>query len=251
VSSVEVELADGIGLVALNRPERRNAVDPELVEQLVAALEAVTEAGVGAVVLHGNGPVFCAGHDLKAPPPDLATLPARLQRIQDVTRRIRACPAPVIAAVHGHAVGAGAEFALGCDLVLAAEGTRFRFPEVGLGLSATGGLSVLLPLLVGPLKAKELVLFGEPVEAAEAARLGLVNAVLPAEELLPTARRWAAKLAALPRLPAAMAKRALDAGAARAVATALVREVEQAIAIEVSGAGAMAEVLATRARAIG
>jgi len=195
--------------------------------------------------------VFCAGHDLKAPPPDLATLPARLQRIQDVTRRIRACPAPVIAAVHGHAVGAGAEFALGCDLVLAAEGTLFRFPEVGLGLSATGGLSTLLPLLVGPVKAKELVLFGEPVEAAEAARLGLVNAVLPAEELLPTARRWAAKLAALPRLPAAMAKRALDAGAARAVATALGREVEQAITIEVSGAGAMAEVLATRARAVG
>lgn len=251
MSSVEVELADGVGLVALNRPERLNAVDPELVERLVAALDAVTEAGVGAVVLFGNGRAFCAGHDLKAPPPDPATLAARLQRIQDVTRRIRACPAPVIAAVHGHAVGAGAEFALGCDLVLAAEGTRFRFPEVGLGLSATGGLSTLLPLLVGPVKAKELVLFGDPLEAAEAARLGLVNAVLPAAELLPTARRWAARLAALPRLPIATAKRALDAGADRAVSAALDREVEQAIGIEESGAGATAEVLASRARAVG
>jgi enoyl-CoA hydratase/carnithine racemase len=251
VSSVEVEVSDGIGLVALNRPERLNAVDPELVERLVTALDAVTDADVGAVVLFGNGRAFSAGHDLKAPPSDPATLPARLQRIQDVTRRIRACPAPVIAAVHGHAVGAGAEFALGCDLVLAAEGTRFRFPEVELGLSATGGLSTLLPLLVGPVRAKELVLFGDPVEAVEAVRLGLVNAVLPAEELLPTARRWAARLAALPRLPVAMAKRALDAGSARAVSTALGREVEQAIAIEVSGAGASAEVLATRARAVG
>ncbi|WP_435828588.1 enoyl-CoA hydratase/isomerase family protein [Saccharopolyspora shandongensis] len=229
---VETEISGDIGVIRLNRPECLNAVNTALVEQLVTALGAVTDAGVGAVLLTGRGRAFCAGHDLKAPPEDPATVQARLDRIQEVTRLIRDCPAPVIAAVQGHAVGAGAEFALCCDLVIAAEDARFRFPEVGLGLSVTGGISKLLPLLVGPLKAKEILLFGDTIDAAEASRLGLVNAVVPADALLPTAHRWAARLAERPRATLAMAKEALDAGIDHALESALRLEIRHAIRTE-------------------
>nr|WP_051580291.1 enoyl-CoA hydratase/isomerase family protein [Pseudonocardia acaciae] len=228
---VETEVHDGIGVIHLNRPHRLNAVNAALVEQLVGALEAVTGADVGAVLLAGRGRAFCAGHDLKAAE-DPATLPARLDRIQDVTRRIRACPAPVIAAVHGHAIGAGAEFALGCDLVIAATGTTFRFPEAGLGLTGTGGIARLLPLLVGPLKAKELLLLGDPVDAEEAARWGLVNAVVPGEELATTAHNWARRLAEAPRAATQAAKRAVDHGVDHALETVLRMEVEHALRVD-------------------
>jgi enoyl-CoA hydratase/carnithine racemase len=134
----------------------------------------------------------------------------------------------VIAAVHGHAVGAGAEFALGCDLVVAAEGTRFRFPEVGLGLSVTGGLTKLLPLFVGPVKAKELLLLGEAIDAQEAMRLGLVNRVVPPSELTGATMEWARRLAGQPRVPAALAKAALNDGIDAAFATSLEVEISHA-----------------------
>jgi len=226
--TVDVEVDDGVAVITLNRPERLNAVAPVLVDDLLTALDEVAreESGARAVVLTGNGRAFCAGHDLKEPP---ATGDARrrLERIQDVTRRIRALPQPVIAAVHGYAIGAGAEFALGCDLVLAAPDAVFAFPESGLGLSVTGGISRLLPLLVGPLKAKELLLLGERVDAAEAARIGLVNAVVP--DAREAAVAWARAIAAKPGYSAALAKRALDAGVDSTLDAALELEVSHAL----------------------
>jgi 2-(1,2-epoxy-1,2-dihydrophenyl)acetyl-CoA isomerase len=201
-----------VAVISLNRPERLNAVNDQLVEGLLGALCEVEQGECGAVVLTGRGRAFCAGHDLKEPRRDNAGLLRRLEHLQQVTRRIRALPIPVIAAVHGHAVGAGAEFALGCDLVVAAEGTRFRFPEVGIGLSVTGGITKLLPLFVGPVKAKELLLLGEPIDAQEALRLGLVNRVVPPGQLMAAVLDWARRLASQPRLPAALAKAALDNG---------------------------------------
>jgi 2-(1,2-epoxy-1,2-dihydrophenyl)acetyl-CoA isomerase len=207
--------------------------DDEAVELTADGLRdalAEVEAGdFGAVLLTGRGRAFCAGHDLKEPRTNAAELPRRLEHLQDITRRIRTLTVPVIAAVHGHAVGAGAEFALGCDLVVAAEDTRFRFPEVGLGLSVTGGLTKLLPLLVGPVKAKELLLLGEPVDAHEALRLGLVNRVVPPSELMDAAMDWARRLAAQPRLSTALAKAALDTGIDAAFETALTLETSHAI----------------------
>ena len=180
-----------VAVISLNRPHRLNAVNDQLVEGLLEALSEIEASDCGAALLTGRGRAFCAGHDLKEPRGDDDELLRRLEHLQDVTRRIRALPIPVIAAVHGHAVGAGAEFALGCDLVVAAEGTRFRFPEVGLGLSVTGGVTKLLPLLVGPVKAKELVLLGEAIDAHEAMRLGLVNRVVPPSELTGATMDWA------------------------------------------------------------
>src|SRR4051812_8465970 len=210
--AVELSVDADVAVISLNRPDRLNAVNDQLVEGLLDALSVLEAGECGAAVLTGRGRAFCAGHDLKEPRGDDDGLLRRLEHLQEVTRRIRGLSIPVIAAVHGHAIGAGAEFALGCDLVLAAEGTRFRFPEVGLGLSVTGGLTKLLPLLVGPVKAKELLLLGEAIDAQEAMRLGLVNRVVPPGELTQAAMEWARRLAGQPRVPTALAKAALDHG---------------------------------------
>jgi 2-(1,2-epoxy-1,2-dihydrophenyl)acetyl-CoA isomerase len=235
MNTVEFEVGEEIAVISLNRPERLNAVVPALVDDLLVALDEAGRSAAKAVVLTGNGRAFCAGHDLKEPP-EPGDSRARLERLQEVTRRIRALPQPVIAAVHGYAIGAGAEFALGCDLVLAADDARFAFPEVGLGLSVTGAASRLLPLIVGPLKAKELLLFGERIDARTACELGLVNAVVPANELMTRARDWAAKLADRPARAATLAKRALDAGIDGVVDSALELEVGHALITEHSAA---------------
>jgi enoyl-CoA hydratase/carnithine racemase len=218
-----------VAVISLNRPERLNAVNDDLVTGLLRALAEVERADCGAAILAGRGRAFCAGHDLKEPRGDEAGLLGRLERLQEVTRRIRQLPIPVIAAVHGHAVGAGAEFALGCDLVVAAADARFRFPEVGIGLSVTGGVTKLLPLLVGPVKAKELVLLGEPIDAQEALRIGLVNRVVPPDQLMDAVLGWARRLASQPRLPTALAKAALDNGIDTAFGASLGTEVAHAL----------------------
>ncbi|MBP2477824.1 enoyl-CoA hydratase/carnithine racemase [Crossiella equi] len=227
-STVAHTESDGVAVLALNRPHRLNAVAPELVTDLVAALRAVADSSVRAVVLTGNGRAFCAGHDLKEPVPR-GDARARLEQIQEVTRLLRALRQPVIAAVHGYAIGAGAEFALGCDLVLAAADASFAFPEVSLGLSVTGAASRLLPLLVGPAKAKELLFLGERFDAARALELGLVNRVVAPEELMPTALEWAGRIAAQPAPAMALAKRALDRGIDSSVEDALELEVAHAL----------------------
>ncbi|GAA4536884.1 enoyl-CoA hydratase/isomerase family protein [Amycolatopsis samaneae] len=247
MSTVDLTVTDGIAQIRLNRPERLNAVAPALVDDLLTTLDDVARGDARVVVLSGNGRAFCAGHDLKEPAPE-GDSRARLDRLQDVTRRLRALRQPVLAAVHGYAIGAGAEFALGCDLILAAEDAVFRFPEVSLGLSVTGAASRLLPLLVGPLKAKELLLLGERVSGTEAHALGLVNAVFPADELADHALEWAAKIAAHPAEAATMAKRVLDSGVDNALEAALELEVSHALITEHSAA-VLASTEAFRSRA--
>ncbi|MEU9685500.1 enoyl-CoA hydratase/isomerase family protein [Amycolatopsis japonica] len=231
MSTVDYALDDGIAVIWLDRPERLNAVVAELVDGLLEALDAAAKSDARAVVLAGRGRAFCAGHDLKEPTPEGDSRP-RLDRLQDVTRRLRGLRQPVIAAVHGFAIGAGAEFAMGCDLILAAEDAVFAFPEVSLGLSVTGAASRLLPLLVGPLKAKELLLLGERVSGTEAYELGLVNAAVPADDLMDTALAWAAKIASHPAAAATMAKRALDSGIDSSLEAALELEVSHALITE-------------------
>lgn len=227
MTTVDVTFGEGVAQIRLNRPERLNAVAPALVDDLLRALDTVAASDARAVVLSGAGRAFCAGHDLKEPAPE-GDSRARLERLQDVTRRLRGLRQPVIAAVHGYAIGAGAEFALGCDLILAAEDAVFAFPEPGLGLSVTGAASRLLPQLVGPLKAKELLLLGERVTAAAALELGLVNAVVP--DVLAAAHDWARRIAGQPPGAVALAKRALDA--ADDLETALELEVSHALITE-------------------
>ncbi len=219
-----------VAVIHLDRPQRLNAVVPALVDGMLAAFDRALADGARVVVLAGRGRAFCAGHDLKEPAPveDEAAARQRLQRIQDVTRAIRSFPGPVIAAVHGYALGAGAEFALGCDLVVAGDDGRFGFPEVGVGLSVTGGISALLPRTVGPLRAKELLFLGEHLTAQDAHRLGLVNRVVPTGTHERAALELAARLAAQPPVALSLAKSLIDDDAGEPAA--LEREVDAAIA---------------------
>jgi len=249
-SSVEVEyVRDGdVAVVHLNRPERLNAVVPALTVGLRDALARADREGARVVVLAGRGRAFCAGHDLKEPEPVETPVEtrARLEEIQDVTRLVRRFPGPVVAAVHGYALGAGCEFALACDVVVAAEDAQFGFPEVGVGLSVTGGISKLLPALVGWAKAKELLLLGERVTGAEAGELGLVARVAPSGEHEAVALDLAHRLAERPPLALSLAKQVLDHGLDATLEGAMTREVDHAILTSLSGENAAPKEAFTR-----
>jgi 2-(1,2-epoxy-1,2-dihydrophenyl)acetyl-CoA isomerase len=240
---VDYEYADGVARVHLDRPERLNAVVPELTEGLIAAIDRAGAEGARVVILAGRGRAFCAGHDLKEPVPveTLTQTRLRLERLQEVTRAIRRCPGVVIAAVHGYALGAGCEFALGCDLVVADESTQFGFPEVSVGLSVTGGISRLLVDLIGLRRAKELLLLGERVTAAQALELGLINRVCAPGEHEPMAQQLAQVLIDRPALAVSLAKRTIDLGAESTLEQALALEVDQAILTSLSGEGTPAQ----------
>jgi enoyl-CoA hydratase/carnithine racemase len=245
---VDYEYADGVARVHLNRPERLNAVVPELTEGLIAAIDRAADDGAWALVLAGRGRAFCAGHDLKEPVPveTVTETRLRLERLQEVTRAVRRFPGVAIAAVHGYALGAGCEFALGCDLVVADESTRFGFPEVSVGLSVTGGISRLLVDLVGLRRAKELLLLGERVSAEEALELGLINRVCAPGEHENAAAELARKLIGRPAIAVSLAKRTIDLGAESTLEQALALEVDQAILTSLSGENVEAQEAFTR-----
>jgi 2-(1,2-epoxy-1,2-dihydrophenyl)acetyl-CoA isomerase len=198
----------GVAWITLNLPERKNAISPEMREELLAALDRAREDDeVRAVVITGAGDAFCAGADLArstvTKPPDAeerrpdarATREAMRRGIQRIVRAIWELDKPVVAAVNGIAAGGGAQLALVCDLVIAASSARFVEIFVKRGLAVDSGGAYLLPRLVGLARAKELVFFGEPIDASEAQRIGLVNRVVPDAELASAAREWAEKLA--------------------------------------------------------
>nr|WP_324605507.1 MULTISPECIES: enoyl-CoA hydratase-related protein [unclassified Streptomyces] len=202
-----------------------NAVTWDQRERVITLLgEASADPAVRAVVLTATGKGFCAGADLRGSPgsPGGPGAPAGERVAGDVARMIRLgaqrlitavldCEKPVLAAVNGTAAGIGAHLALACDLVIAAEPARFIEVFVRRGLVPDGGGAYLLPRLIGPQKAKELMFFGDAVPAAEAERLGLVNRVVPAEELEATAREWAERLAQGPTRAIAMTKQLVNA----------------------------------------
>lgn len=211
------EIDERIALITLNRPERLNAVTPQLTGQLCDALERSMHDRAAAVILTGAGRAFCAGHDLKQQESESDAT----SRTQDIMRLVRRSPAPVIAAVNGYAVGAGCEFALCSDLVIAGKSAQFGFPEVSVGLAITGGISQVLPLAVGLARAKELVLMGGKFSAQRAYELGLVNCVVEDTEVDREARVWAKHLASLPTNALQYAKHVLDTGAQVDLETAM------------------------------
>jgi enoyl-CoA hydratase/carnithine racemase len=236
---VEYGRAGEIALIHLNRPDRLNAVTVRLTEQLGDALGRAAAEGARAVVLAGRGRAFCAGHDLKEPDPVETPVQTRLrlEAIQEVTRLVRRFPGPVVAAVHGYALGAGCEFALACDVVVATEDAQFGFPEVGVGLSVTGGISRLLPMLVGWAKAKELLLLGDRVTGAVAERIGLVARAVPSGEHEAVALELAHRFVERPPLALSLAKQVLDHGLDATLEEAMVREVDHAVLTSLSGEG--------------
>lgn len=229
--TVDYEVHDDIGYIYLNRPKSLNAVIPQLVEELMQALAKAEHDHIKAVILAGRGRAFCAGYDLKANNDAVSEQESRyrIQNIQNITRKIRQAPFPVIASVHGYALGAGCEFALCCDLIIAAEDAQFGFPEVEVGLSVTGGISHLLPMTVGLIKAKELLFLGEKFTAAEAKNLGLINFTAAPEKLQEETWKLAKRLSNLPKSSLVRAKFALNSGSQFSLESAFDLELEHAL----------------------
>ncbi len=197
MTTVRTEITDGVGVLTLDAPERRNALDQAMCDEIVAAVEAFeADEAVGAIVVTGEDPAFCAGADLSRLG---ASQREGLLAIYEGFLRIARSPLPTIAAVNGAAVGAGMNLALACDVRLAGESARFDTRFLQLGIHPGGGHTWMLRNIVGPQHAAAMVLFGEVVDGREAERVGLVWRCVLDEDLMPTALRLAERAASAPR----------------------------------------------------
>ena len=230
VATVRYEVADAIATITLDRPDALNALTIPMKTELLAAFGAVArDRAVRAVVLTGAGRAFCAGQDLKERlEPDAAPLAIEVrERYNPIITAMRRLDRPIVGAINGVAAGAGASLAFACDVRVAAEGASFILAFGRIGLVPDSGATWFLPRLVGPAKAAELALLGEPLSAAEAERFGLVARVVPAETLASTAREMAARLAGLAPLALAQTKRALERSWSVDLETALEDEAQR------------------------
>jgi 2-(1,2-epoxy-1,2-dihydrophenyl)acetyl-CoA isomerase len=209
---VRVEQHDGWRKLVLNRPEKLNAANAALLTALLAALdEAETDRTCRALLLTGEGRAFCAGQELgpevlpsSAGPPDLVKVVDLHHR---VVRRLRGVPLPVVCAVNGVAAGAGASYALACDIVLAGRSAKFIQAFVKIGLVPDSGASFFLPRLVGDARARALAMLGEPVDAAKAEAWGMIWQAVDDAALQQQAEALTAHLAKQPTEALAAMKR--------------------------------------------
>jgi enoyl-CoA hydratase/carnithine racemase len=199
---IQVTWAGPIAEVTLNRPERRNALDRDMLVQLRDHLQEIAARDGGhVVILHGNGPGFCSGADLQmmakvhgGEDPSAAFMPS-VDVFQETIALVATMPKVTIAAIHGFALGAGFDLSLACDLRLAASGTQFASSYVRFGLVPDGGGTWALPRLIGMGPALALLLTGDPVDTEGAYRLGLIHRRSQAGKHLADARQWAEELA--------------------------------------------------------
>jgi 2-(1,2-epoxy-1,2-dihydrophenyl)acetyl-CoA isomerase len=237
-AGIRVEDRGAVRWVVLDRPERLNALDlPTATAWADAIAEAARDKSVRAVVLAGEGRAFCSGGDLSAFR-EAHDRHAYLRDIADTigsgVLEIKSMDKPVIAAVHGHAMGVGLTVVLPCDFRLATSGTRMGMSYVNVGLSSGGGASWMLPRMVGTTRAWEMLMLGEPVTADRALRLGLVTKVVPYEHLREEAQALGERLAHGPREAIARIKRLLWASMGSSFEDHLQRE-EAAIADAAAG----------------
>ncbi len=201
-------------MLTLNRPERLNAVSLSLYQALEKALKEIeADDSVRCIVLTGAGRAFCVGADLKAHGNRELSEDERREYVeagQRASKLIQSCGKPCVAAVNGHAIGAGLELALACDLLVVAAEAKLRFPEISLGTFIGGGAIYTLAARVGLSKAKELVMLGEFFSGAEAVAFGLANRATPAAEVLPESLNLAERLSKMAPVSLRHAKRLLN-----------------------------------------
>jgi enoyl-CoA hydratase len=216
--------------IRFNRPHRLNAVIETLYTELLAALaEAQADPEVRCVILSGEGRAFCVGADMKEHGGAKRTLFQRRQYLQlgnDVCEAILRHPKPVIAAVNGYALGAGAEMAVACDFIVMAEEAQIGFPETSIGTCVGGGVSKLLPQLVGLSKARQLLYTGRRIKGDEAAQIGLATSFHSSEQLMEEARRLADSLARQAPVSIAMLKRLVNQGSDTGLESQLQQELD-------------------------
>jgi enoyl-CoA hydratase/carnithine racemase len=227
--------ADGpVSVVTLNRPERLNAIGAELLADMHTALvQAQTDPDTRAIVLTGAGRAFCAGDDLKEfgqQSQSPASIAETCDNIQRITRDIMFGPKLVIGAAHGYAVGGGFEWVLNCDMVVAADNLICFFPEMALGHFVTGGVTQLLPQMLGHQRAMELIVLGERHDASALHRLGIVNRVVPVADMMPRALELATQVAARSTLATSQLKRVMTSQLNPQLTSALELERQAAMA---------------------
>ena len=232
------DVADGVATITLNRPEKLNAYIPEMGDEIVRAFErARDDDAVGAVVVTGAGKGFCAGVDLerlaesRAAAEKAGTKLGEEAFILTFPEELYEFPKPTIAAVNGAAIGVGITFILPFDVRIAAAGVKMGVTFTKLGMLPGLGSTHLLPRIVGPVKAAELVLTARVILSEEAAEIGLVNRVVDGGELLATAHALAAELATRDRAVMAAAKRALHHGAHVPLGEAMKNEQRESAAL--------------------
>lgn len=215
METISIEVENGIGMMYLDRPEKLNAMNPTMFEELGKAADFIRdEPEIKVAIITGRGRAFCSGIDTSAlqtygnaDAHDFRTI---VRKIQRNFRAFELIEKPVLAMVNGHALGAGTELALACDMILASTEATFGLLEVNLGLVVDLGGTQRLPRTVGVHRAKELILTGKKIDATEADRIGLVNAVYPPEELEPKTLELANQLKSLPAVPVGLCKISVD-----------------------------------------
>ncbi|MBW2366388.1 MAG: enoyl-CoA hydratase/isomerase family protein [Deltaproteobacteria bacterium] len=237
--TITVEIENNIATITLNRPDKLNAIDTQMIDELTRVTETLgKDENVNVVVLTGAGRGFCSGGDLSM---DVYTTtdPGDLYRFMDTVAQmalgIRYMPQPVIAAVNGVAAGGGCNLALGCDMIVASEKARFSEIFVRANLHPDTGGTYFLPRMVGTPKAMEIMLTGRMVEAQEAAEIGLVNRVVPADQLLSATMELAGAIAQASPVVTRMIKNSIYGGVSGDLSTALENETKAAILIMTSG----------------
>jgi 2-(1,2-epoxy-1,2-dihydrophenyl)acetyl-CoA isomerase len=218
--TIQLELREAVGVITLNRPASLNALTSEVGQDFKAAVGEVQQRGARAVVLTGAGRAFCAGGDLREMQ-KIAEREGKVEAFFDEPLRllnecillIRQVPLPFIAAVNGAASGGGCNLALACDFVIAGESARFNQAFIKIGLVPDCGGTFILPRLVGWKRATELMMTGEVITAGRALEMGMINAVVPDEELLARALAMAEKLAQAPTVAIGRIKELLEASA--------------------------------------
>ena len=204
-----------VGIITLNRPHRLNAINIDLLKGFMEQLDrAKKDTNARVVILTGAGNAFCAGEDLKetASGKSFEQWEDEADRLQELQRMTMKLGKPIIAAVPGYALGGGSEFAMGCDIRIAADKAIFGFPETTVGMTVTNAGTKILTHLVGLGKAKELILTGDFIDAAEALKLGLVNKVVALENLMDESMAMAEKIAGRSPLAVNLSRTAIDQG---------------------------------------
>ncbi len=216
--------AEGVGLVRINRPDARNALNMEVRKLLAKHLTEMSEdSSIRCIVLTGNEKAFAAGADIKEMA-GAGAIEMLLRGTHKLWRTIYSCPKPVIAAVSGFALGGGCELAMTCDIIVAGEGARFGQPEVKIGIIPGGGGTQRLPRAVGKYKAMRYLLTGDLISAKEASDMGLVSEIVPDADVEKRAIAMAQQIAELPPLAIEQVKECVLRGLDGALDTGLALE---------------------------
>jgi enoyl-CoA hydratase len=207
--NIQVETEESIGIVKLNRPKVLNALNHELMEELVEALEKFDrDDAIKCIILTGSERAFAAGADISEMQEETTVSIMTKDRFA-TWDRVRNIKKPIIAAVSGYALGGGCELAMTCDIIVASETAQFGQPEINIGVIPGAGGTQRLTRVVGKYKAMEMILTGRPITADEGYRLGLVNKIAPVELFLETAKELAKEIAAKSPVAVRMAKEAV------------------------------------------